>query len=298
MDTEKAITRALEVMDDTKKISAYSIYNPNAYIVYKGTNENIKSDPYKSALRRKEDVLSVIGSGDQILNSILLDCKNIDAYDISIFPKYYLKLKMSAVKTLGYYDYLDFFFGSKPFDDYSFKKVVDNLDPETKHFWKEVVKGKTPRELYESRLFTGWGPSIMGAKFRNVYLDNERDYYRLRDKIDSPKIRYIDGDVYEFTKDLDKEYDLINLSNIGMNAPRKFYYLRDPNEPFHEFKSFVKNLKIRDNGLIINYMLNIDRDDSTILYDYALAGDEFKTSFVAGDLTGRIDAVNIYKKVR
>ena len=131
MDTDKAIKKALLVRDQTKD---RAVFFHECDRVYKGTNENIKSMPYQDALRAKNEILSVIGSGDQILNSIFLDVKNIDAYDISVFTNYFLKLKMAAIKTLDYFDYLDFFYGDHPFDSKKFENIVNNLDYDNKAF--------------------------------------------------------------------------------------------------------------------------------------------------------------------
>ena len=57
----------------------------NTSSIYKFTNEDITS--YFHHLENKENILSVIGSGNQILNSILAGAKNIDCFDISVFPE-------------------------------------------------------------------------------------------------------------------------------------------------------------------------------------------------------------------
>lgn len=58
--------------------------------IYRFTNEDITS--YFHHLENKERVLTVIGSGSQILNGVLAGTRNFDCFDISIFPEYYLHL--------------------------------------------------------------------------------------------------------------------------------------------------------------------------------------------------------------
>ena len=123
-------------------------------------------------------------------------------------------------------------------------------------------------------------------------------YYELRDKLDNPNINIINGDIYDFSKKLKKEYNLINLSNIGMYATCNPDFLINDEMPYVQFKNFVKNLKIRENGIVLNYIMNVDRNDSIILSDYVLNDDEFTNYYVEGDLYDRKDSVNIYKKVR
>lgn len=295
MDTDKDIKKALLIRDQTKE---NAVFFHGCDRVYKGTNENIKSMPYQDALRSKDTILSVIGSGDQILNSILLDVKHIDAFDISIFTKYYLKLKIAAVNTLNYFDYLEFFYGEHPFDFKKFENIVNNLDYDSKAFWNALTKDKEPNEVYDSKIFTKWCPTVKSAKFRNLYLDNMFRYYELRDKLDKPNINYVDGDIYKISKKLDKEYDFVNLSNIGMYATCNPDFIITGEQPFMQFKNFVKNLKIRENGIVLNYIINVDRNDSVILSDYVLNDDEFTNYYVDGDLYDRKDSVNIYRKVR
>ena len=38
----------------------------------------------------KKNILSVIGSGDQIINSLITKPECIDCFDISIYPEYFL----------------------------------------------------------------------------------------------------------------------------------------------------------------------------------------------------------------
>ncbi len=80
--------------------------------IYRFTNEVMSSKEYKDAITDKEKILSVLSSGDQIINSILLGSKEIEGFDISRFPKYYLMLKLAALKGLNKKEYLDFFFGN------------------------------------------------------------------------------------------------------------------------------------------------------------------------------------------
>ena len=65
--------------------------------------EIINSRAYIDCLVDRKKVLSTIASGDQILNSILYGAKDIEGFDISVFPKYYLNLKIAAIKNLKVY---------------------------------------------------------------------------------------------------------------------------------------------------------------------------------------------------
>ena len=74
-----------------------TIYH-NESMIYKRSNERIEA--YYHHLQDKEKVLSVIASGDQVLNCILGGSKVIDLFDISVFPKYFLQpIRKSKVGT-------------------------------------------------------------------------------------------------------------------------------------------------------------------------------------------------------
>ena len=102
IDEDIELARRVILGLDTSRVG----FNETSYI-YRCTNENMKNKTYMNLLSNNENVLSVIGSGDQILNMFLLNSNNIDAFDISNFPKYYLKLKMACVKNLSYDDVLE-----------------------------------------------------------------------------------------------------------------------------------------------------------------------------------------------
>ena len=72
-------------------------FDPTSF-VYKKTNERLQDIP--DILENKKRVLCVIGSGDQLLNILLSEPEKVDAFDISVFPRYFLELKIAAIKTI------------------------------------------------------------------------------------------------------------------------------------------------------------------------------------------------------
>ena len=68
--------------------------------VYRFTNEDIAA--YKRHLEDKKRILSVIGGGQQILNSILLGSREIDCFDISIFPEYVFEITITTSLLCSY----------------------------------------------------------------------------------------------------------------------------------------------------------------------------------------------------
>ena len=104
--------------------------------IYLTSNEAMSA--IQEYLNDRKKILSVIASGDQILNCILGGTKYVDAFDISIFPKYFLFLKIAAVKALTQEEYVRFFFGSiGPEEIYNdmYDRIRDYLSGEELEFW-------------------------------------------------------------------------------------------------------------------------------------------------------------------
>ncbi len=235
-----------------------TLYSDQSFI-YKCTNENMRDKQYRELLRDNLKTLSVIGSGDQILNSILLDSFHIDAFDISRFPKYYLELKLAAVKVFSYEEYLEFFYGKNPFDKKQYKRLIDALEGNSKEFWRNIAttkifsEGSSPREVYESSLFSKEKVPPRRAIELNPYLSKD-NYNELKRKIDSASIHYLTGNILKIGRRLEEEYDFINLSNIIMYQPEVFVDTPYEN-PDCRFKSFIKNLKLSTDGRVLNYVM-------------------------------------------
>ena len=266
----------------------------NVSSIFRGTNENING--YSNCYIGAKNVLTVIGSGDQVLNAIYYDAENIDAFDISSFAGYFLKLKLAAIKELSYYDYLDFFCGFDAFDDVRFNKIVNNLDDETKYFWTSICKDVKPSDVYSSYLFSRWKPTEKNSVDRNPFLATETTYNILKSKIDNSKIDFINDDIYELAKKLDKDYDFINLSNICMYADSHTNSLVR-NKAAHDFKDMVVNLRIRNNGCVMNYLLDAFRASTSIYYrEKVFVGDNFSIEYIKGDDFYKIDGISVYRK--
>lgn len=296
MSVEKEIRKAQELVS-AKKIVSLDVNS--TYKIYKGTNENINSGLYIQSLLNKEKILSVIGSGDQILNSIFLGCKKIDAFDISIFPKHYLKFKMNAVKELNYREFLEFFHGDNAFNQVLFDRVVSSLDDEEKTFWTSLNQIMSSEQLYNSKLFVEYDQSIQDSIFRNPYLKSPNSYYYLREKLKSNRfsITCYDGDIFDLIDKLPGDYDLINLSNICMYADGHFLTREiDYIYPYQKYKEFVTNLRVNPDGKILNYIINLDVNVSRVYSEYLFNAAEFHNEEIEGGLNHRKDMVSVYYK--
>jgi len=219
-------------------------FHENSFI-YRTTNEKI--DSYQHFLRNRENVLSVISSGNQILNTIYEGGKNITGFDISTFPKYYLELQIAALNTFGLDDYIKFIY--EDIDDEKFDDMYDVLHPilekDSKIFWDGLLNSFDISEIINSTLFSNETFNLRNVITRNAYLHSEEDYQKLRENMQQANLKYITGDIFSLGKQLDDNYDFINLSSI-------IYYKK-----ISEYQNLLESLPLTDNGEALTYLYNV-----------------------------------------
>ena len=220
-------------------------------IIYKTTNEDVRS--YLNLLKDKEKIFSITASGDQILNSILVGSKDITACDVSHFPKYFLDLKIAAVKSLSLEDYLNFFVMTDEenieFSDKYYDELRSNLDKNSLEFWDHLFGFFDGDEIYNTSLFSREVYTLKHFKERNPYLE-KGNYKLLRKKLDDVDIKYINTNLGNSDLSFNESYDLVNLSSI-------MYYgiLRDPKN----YLKLLESFNLRDNGMILSYVYDISK---------------------------------------
>lgn len=211
--------------------------------IYKKTNE--KLNEFIDLLLNKDKVLSVIGSGDQILNTLLTKPSKIDAFDISVFPKFFLKLKIASIKSLSRGEYTKFFFSTTEtfldeyYDDLYFDKIRKELDIEAEDFWTYLFQYNDWYDIYNSTLFSSESVFEEQAIIQNKYLDND-EYYKLRDILQSVQINYIESNLLDLK--INDTYDLIYLSNILEYVKKSAYFDK------------IDELSVKNKGIIISYI--------------------------------------------
>lgn len=211
--------------------------------IYKKTNE--KLNEFIDLLLNKDKVLSVIGSGDQILNTLLTKPSKIDAFDISVFPKFFLKLKIASIKSLSRDEYIKFFFSTTEtfldeyYDDLYFDKIRKELDIDAEDFWTYLFQYNDWYDIYNSTLFSSESVFEEQAIIQNKYLDND-EYYKLRDILQSVQINYIESNLLDLK--INDTYDLIYLSNILEYVKKSAYFDK------------IDELSVKNKGIIISYI--------------------------------------------
>lgn len=217
--------------------------------IYKTSNENIRS--YRKFLIDKEKIFSITASGDQILNSILLGTTSVTACDISVFPNYFLALKIAAILSLTLDEYIGFFIeGKNVFSDEVYDRIKRNLSSDDKKFWDSLFNFFEGDEIYNSMLFSHELFNLNSVKRNNMFL--EEDLYKtLRSNLEKTSITYITKNLADSDNTFDEEYDLVNLSSI-------LYYGKLNN--VNNYKQLLGKFNLTEKGQTISYLYNIDEN--------------------------------------
>lgn len=226
-------------------------YDKTAYhsssFIYRKTNEKIQK--YQEYLKNKENILSVIASGNQIFNSIYEGSKNISAFDISVFPRYYLFLQIAAMECLNKDEFCEFFYNDlKPNDFYDdiYSLIRNNLDYKEQEFWDCLFNFFDWNDIYNSTLFSSEAVYLNEVKEQNKYLQTDEDFNKLKEQLKNVNFNFYTGDISLLVNDFKDKFDFINLSSI-------VYY-----KELEEYKKLLKSLPLNDNGQILTYLYRID----------------------------------------
>jgi hypothetical protein len=291
LEDEINLARDIAFLDDKPEELKWILignYNDCSFI-FRVTNERINTKEYIDVLKDKKKVLSVIASGDQILNSILFGSKEIFGYDISLFPKYYLKLKIAAIESLSLKDYKEFFYGRRALNKDMYKTVSTKLDDRNKAFWDALIK-KGKKNIALTDLFCTDMSSINVASENNPYMDEE-NYKDLKSKIKNINLRLMNADIYGYREEMKESFDLVNLSSILVANS-----LIPPT--FTAQKEFMRGFKLNKNGEVLTYIFDTEFDRVYEGWDKFPNEEDFKL-YDLNDKDGvKEDAILVYKKVK
>ena len=258
LNLDNDIKNAKAVIDGKINNSSFAFSEFSS--IYKSTNECLSHRPYIDALMKRDRVLSIIGSGDQIINNILFDTINIIGLDISTFPKYLLLLKLAAIKVLKEEDYLEYFYGidKEPFLDNYYNIIRNELDDNVKVFWDSLYD-EYNNKLYGSKLFNDFEPSARRGVLNNPFLQD--DFYNVVKKnIEKANIELLRYDMFNASKLNRGYFDLINLSNIINNIDRfdgetlsSFDYRDKFTNAIKKYKKFLTTLPLNKGGIAFTY---------------------------------------------
>lgn len=229
----------------------YLVTNPNSDLfekLYSFTTENISGYfPYLSFKDKK--ILTVTASGDQALNAILFGSKEIDCFDTNPLAKYYLELKLAAIKELNQDEYLAFFcHGDSCFQQEVYNKLRKSLSSFSLEIWDQIFS-------------TLKGPKIKEALFSVDEYNREKvvefnpylhQFSLLKSQLSSVTIHYYDVDIKQLPFVLKSQYDTMILSNIMQYAEN--IYEKNSLEQFKKLLIDLQQFLKEDGKIMCNYL--------------------------------------------
>lgn len=244
------IKQTLKLNDESRKrFSKYS----KMYIM---TTENIDGY-YKYFDFNNKKVLVPTSSFDHALNAILKGAIEVDTFDINRLSFYMSNLKLAAVKSLTYDEFIEFFLSDNSFNYELYKKICKYLDNDVIEYFNEIYKqfNYNGKSISNSYLFHHGHKNII--KDNTYLLGNNYDF--LKEKVKNTKVVFINTSILNLSKLINKKYDLIFLSNISDYAKNLFKgdYLK-------KYFNFIKNDIIKllnKNGIVqLAYIYDYGKD--------------------------------------
>lgn len=206
------------------------------------------------------NVLTVTGSGDAIIDLFLNGAKSVTCFDVNKSAKYFAKLKIASIKSgLNYEDFVRYFHGNHIGDEIltyeTYQKLAHLLDKDTRKYWDSiyefmqsndiVLKNNNTKIIYEQY------SSFLSFPCLNKTLNNPVSYatkanYEKAQKIIQTKttndITFIDTDILDLSNKLDnKIFNYIYLSNI-MDFTSLFINSEDLLERLTYYKNFIRDI--------------------------------------------------------
>ena len=176
---------------------------------YLFSNENLK-EYFQYFYVKEKDILTVCGSGDQILSYILYGAKNIDSFDCNKLAYFHYMLKKAAVQSLDFDEFLKLYdIGNHNINKAMiYKKIQCNLqNNDIKHFWNDIFQKNIFNNLFLNKNFH------LDLFSKTIPYLNKNDYYKLKENIEKSNVIFDCIDLMEIMN-YNKKYDFINLSNI------------------------------------------------------------------------------------
>jgi len=236
--------------------------------VYPFTTENLSG--YMSKINLKnQDVLSVISSGDHILNSFYYGARNVVGFDINYFASFFAELKIVAAKKLDFKNFKNFFLvgSKKPMDFETYSHLRSNLSNDCLYFFDNVYRknGFSGRNIRFGKLFNKRF-DIDKLRIRvNPYLYSEHNFKILKKNIKHKKIVFINSNVINLTSKLENKFDVIFLSNL-LDYSNQIFQDRNHFNMFGENILLPLNNNLNNKGVICAaYIYSINKNSNSIL---------------------------------
>ncbi len=215
---------------------------------------------YKKLSIKGKKVLSICGSGDQILNAYFYGAKEVVAFDLVENTKFMLNLKIAAIKILNRKEFLEFFGDNKKIGNFNHKKYLQmggNLDKKTMAYFDKLysIFGKKNKKILHSDHFRARKEFYIKLYQINHFLKSDHNYKKLQKILKNKKVKFIKSSIENIHKKTNKKFDLINLSNVPNYILGEFKR-KDVKDRLKKFNKILIKMKkvLEKKGKIISYI--------------------------------------------
>lgn len=212
--------RGIKISDADINMTNFGQYSP----AYPTTNEDWRFAMCELKPAGKS-VLTVTGSGDQPIAFAISGAQDIDTFDTTYFARVIMDIKTSAIQTMNHEQYGNFV------NELRNTKSVHEISG-----YKKIVDVCPKSSVLVARQMTGCKIFNAGTGARPEYAPNESEYAAAKKIIKQP-INFIWSDIAELHTQLNKEYDIIYLSNIF----EYFHKAQKITNVLNNLRPFVKN---------------------------------------------------------
>ncbi len=162
-------------------------------------------------------VLTVTGSGDQVINAFYFGAADVTGYDLNRNATHMAHLKLSALVALTYREFLDFFgttFDNGTLKEELYQRICKNLPGETQKFFDTLYE-KNEMDLQNATFFRQRSMITALPQEINAFLKDEESYVRAGLAVKEKTPEFLTHDIAELARLCHGQtFDLINLSNI------------------------------------------------------------------------------------
>lgn len=188
--------------------------------IYSFSTENVKAAMHHLDLKDK-NVCTVLASGDQAISARYYGAKEVVCFDINQLTKYYMDLKVAALKKLDYRDFLHFFinhYDGMYLNYRIFSHIKPLLPQDSQIVWEELyqVVDYQGSPIYHSALFNNTvdQSNLSRMKIMIPYIENERSYLETQKKMGNFQYQFESCELSSLPYILEDKFDFIFISNI------------------------------------------------------------------------------------
>lgn len=238
-----------EIIDSSKGLISHQLsfngFNTSPLYSF-NTEDSASVFCAKKPLIANQNVVTVTGSGDAILDLFLNGVSKIIAFDTNVFTVFYAELKFIAAKQLSFQQFCLFF---SSFNETIYRKLEPHLSVSTKKFWNELysyckIVDMPLKDAEKGGLFYPTASIFAGND--TMYNPNgyytEENYARLQRKLQTKSledIQFVNCDLLE----LPKAANLSNCSYAYLSNIMDFMVgvddMKVDNEKLVAFKEFI-----------------------------------------------------------